>query len=63
MSLINKLPSFYGNNITKSIQNSLDIEAVLENDDLYEQFATLYVPNTLFLIASSGEASMSGTCL
>ena len=41
MSLINKLPSFYENNITKSIQNSLDIEAnsVNENlEDLLNQF-------------------------
>ena len=41
MSLINKLPSFYENNITKSIQNSLDIESnsINENlDDLLNQF-------------------------
>ena len=41
MSLINKLPYFYDNNITKPIQNSLDIEAnsVNENlEDLLNQF-------------------------
>ena len=41
MSLINKLPSFYENNITKPIKNSLDIEvnSVNENlEDLLNQF-------------------------
>ena len=41
MSLINKLPYFYDNDITKPIQNSLDIEAnsINENlDDLLNQF-------------------------
>ena len=41
MSLINKLPYFYDNDITKPIQNSLDIEAnsVNENlEDLLNQF-------------------------
>ena len=34
MSLINKLPSFYENDITKSIQNSLDIESNSVNENL-----------------------------
>ena len=41
MSLINKLPSFYDNDITKPIQDSLDIEAnsINENlEDLLNQF-------------------------
>ena len=41
MSLINKLPSFYENDITKSIQNSLDIESssIYENlEELLNQF-------------------------
>ena len=36
MSLINKLPSFYENNITKPIQNSLDIEVNSVNETLEE---------------------------
>ena len=41
MSLINKLPYFYDNDITKPIQNSLDIEANSINknlEDLLNQF-------------------------
>ena len=41
MSLINKLPYFYDNDITKPIQNGLDIEAnsIKDNlDDLLNQF-------------------------
>ena len=36
MSLINKLPSFYGNDITKPIQNSLDIEVNSVSETLEE---------------------------
>ena len=36
MSLINKLPSFYENDITKPIQNSLDIEVNSVNETLEE---------------------------
>ena len=43
MSLINKLPSFYDNNITKPIQDSLTIEADLINNAVDETLKQFYV--------------------
>ena len=48
MSLINKLPSFYGNNITKSIQNSLDIEANSVNETLEELLNQFFVNSATY---------------
>lgn len=48
MSLINKLPSFYENNITKSIQNSLDIESNSVNENLEELLNQFYVDSATF---------------
>ena len=48
MSLINKLPSFYENNITNSIQNSLDIEANSINENLEELLNQFYVNSATY---------------
>ena len=43
MNLINKLPSFYDNNITKPIQNSFDIEVNSINDEVDNVLNQFYV--------------------
>ena len=48
MSLINKLPSFYENNITKSIQNSLDIESNSINENLEELLNQFFVNSATY---------------
>ena len=48
MSLINKLPSFYENNITKPIQDSLDIEANSINENLEDLLNQFFVNNATY---------------
>ena len=48
MSLINKLPYFYDNNITKPIQNSLDIESNSINKDLEELLNQFFVNTSTY---------------
>ena len=48
MSLINKLPSFYDNDITNSIQNSLDIEANSVNETLEELLKQFFVNSATY---------------
>ena len=48
MSLINKLPYFYDNNITKPIQNSLDIESNSINKDLEELLNQFFVNSATY---------------
>ena len=48
MSLINKLPSFYENDITKSIQNSLDIESSSINENLEELLNQFFVNSATY---------------
>ena len=48
MSLINKLPSFYDNNITKPIQNSFDIEVNSINDEVDNVLNQFYVDSATF---------------
>ena len=48
MSLINKLPFFYENDITKSIQNSLDIEANSINENLEELLNQFFVNSATY---------------
>ena len=48
MSLINKLPSFYDNDITKSIQNSLDIESSSINENLEELLNQFFVNSATY---------------
>ena len=43
MSLINKLPSFYGNGITKSIQDSFNIETDLINKEVENTLNQFFV--------------------
>ena len=42
---------------------SVDINTNLSTPNSSAQFATLYVPNILFFIASNGLFSINGTCL
>ena len=48
MSLINKLPSFYDNNITKPIQNSFDIEVNSINDEVENTLNQFYVDSATY---------------
>ena len=48
MSLINKLPSFYDNDITKPIQDSLDIEANSINDNLEDLLNQFFVNSATY---------------
>ena len=48
MSLINKLPYFYDNDITKPIQNSLDIEANSLNENLEELLNQFFVNSATY---------------
>ena len=48
MSLINKLPSFYDNNITKPIQDSLNIEANSINEEVENTLNQFYVDSATF---------------
>lgn len=43
MSLINKLPSFYSNDITRNIQDSFSVEANLINDSVEELLNQFFV--------------------
>ena len=48
MSLINKLPSFYDNDITKPIQDSFTIEANSINDEVENTLNQFYVDSATF---------------
>ena len=48
MSLINKLPSFYDNNITKPTQNSFDIEVNSINDEVDNVLNQFYVDSATY---------------
>ena len=48
MSLINKLPSFYNNNITKPIQDSLNIESNSINDKVDNTLNQFFVDSATF---------------
>ena len=48
MSLINKLPSFYDNDITKPIQDSFSIEANSINDEVENTLNQFYVDSATF---------------
>ena len=48
MSLINKLPSFYDNDITKPIQNSFTVEANSINDEVENTLNQFYVDSATF---------------
>ena len=48
MSLINKLPYFYDNDVTRPIQNSLDIESNSVNENLEELLNQFYVDSATF---------------
>ena len=48
MSLINKLPSFYDNHITKPIQNSFTVEANSINDEVENTLNQFYVDSATF---------------
>ena len=48
MSLINKLPSFYDNDITKSIQDSFTVEANSINDEVENTLNQFYVDSATY---------------
>ena len=48
MSLINKLPSFYDNYITKPIQDSFTVEANLMNDKVEKTLEQFYVDSATY---------------
>ena len=48
MSLINKLPSFYDNDITKPIQNSFTVEADSINDEVENTLNQFYVDSATY---------------
>ena len=48
MSLINKLPSFYDNGITKPIQNSFTVEANLINDEVDNTLNQFFVDSATY---------------
>ena len=48
MSLINKLPSFYDNDITKPIQNSFTVEANSMNNEVENTLNQFYVDSATF---------------
>ena len=48
MSLINKLPSFYDNDITKPMQNSFTIEANLINDEVDNTLNQFFVDSATY---------------
>ena len=48
MSLINKLPSFYDNDITKPIQNSFTVEAISINDEVENILNQFYVESATY---------------
>lgn len=48
MSLINKLPSFYDNDITKPIQNSFTVEANSINDEVDNTLNQFYVDSATY---------------
>ena len=48
MSLINKLPSFYDNDITRPIQNSFTVEANSVNDEVENTLNQFYVDSATY---------------
>ena len=48
MSLINKLPSFYDNDITRPIQNSFTVEADLINDKVEKTLEQFFVDSATY---------------
>ena len=48
MSLINKLPSFYDNDITKPIQDSLSVEAISINDEVDNVLNQFFVDSATY---------------
>lgn len=50
MSLINKLPSFYDNDITKPIQNSFTVEANSINDEVENTLNQFYVDSATYAL-------------
>ena len=48
MSLINKLPSFYDNDITRTIQNSFTVEANSINDEVENTLNQFFVDSATF---------------
>ena len=48
MSLINKLPSFYDNDITRPIQNSFTVEANSINDEVENTLNQFYVDSATY---------------
>ena len=48
MNLINKLPSFYDNDITRPIQNSLDVEANSINENLEDLLNQFFVDSATY---------------
>ena len=48
MSLINKLPSFYDNDITKPIQDSLSFEANSINDEVENTLNQFFVDSATY---------------
>ena len=48
MSLINKLPSFYDNDITKPIQDSFTVEANLMNDKVEKTLEQFFVDSATY---------------
>lgn len=48
MSLINKLPSFYDNNITKPIQDSFSVEANSINDEVEKTLEQFFVDSATY---------------
>ena len=48
MSLINKLPSFYDNDITKPIQDSLNVESSSINDEVDNILNQFFVDSATF---------------
>ena len=48
MNLINKLPSFYDNDITRPIQNSFTVEADLINDKVEKTLEQFFVDSATY---------------
>ena len=48
MSLINKLPSFYDNGITKPIQDSLNVESNSINDEVDNTLNQFFVDSATY---------------
>ena len=48
MSLIDKLPSFYDNDITKPIQNSFTVETSSINDEVENTLNQFYIDSATY---------------